>query len=50
MGSGPGNPSRILVVDDEPFIVQLVADMLSEGIMKQFPSRFNSRTTTVSSR
>jgi len=31
MGSGPGNPSRILVVDDEPFIVQLVADMLSEA-------------------
>src|SRR6185312_12197840 len=30
MGNGPGNPSRILVVDDEPFIVQLVADMLIE--------------------
>jgi CheY-like chemotaxis protein len=31
MGSQPGNSSRILVVDDEPFIVQLVADMLSEA-------------------
>ena len=27
-----------------------MADVLSEGIMKQFPSRFNNRTTTVSSR
>jgi hypothetical protein len=27
-----------------------MADVLSEGIMKQFPSRFTNRTTTVSSR
>ena len=27
-----------------------MADVLSEGIMKQFPSRFNNKTTTVSSR
>lgn len=30
MATAPGGSSRILVVDDEPFIVQLVADMLSE--------------------
>src|SRR6266849_243088 len=30
MTTASGGPSRILVVDDEPFIVQLVADMLSE--------------------
>ena len=30
MNSAAGGSSRILVVDDEPFIVQLVADMLSE--------------------
>ena len=27
-----------------------MADMLSEGIMKQFPSKFSTKTTTVSSR
>ncbi len=30
MNSAARGSSRILVVDDEPFIVQLVADMLSE--------------------
>jgi len=40
----------IAAFDESMRQAQQMADMLSEGIMKQFPSRFNNRTTTVSSR
>ena len=40
----------VAAFDESMRQAQQMADMLSEGIMKQFPSRFNSRTTTVSSR
>ena len=40
----------IAAFDESARQASQMADMLSEGIMKQFPSRFNSRTTTVSSR
>lgn len=40
----------IAAFDESQQQAQQMADMLSEGIMKQFPSRFNNKTTTVSSR
>jgi len=40
----------VAAFDESQRQVQQMADMLSEGIMKQFPSRFNNRTTTVSAR
>ena|SRR2546423_7667515 len=36
--------------DESRHQVAQMADMLSEGIMKQFPSRFSTKATTVSSR
>jgi len=40
----------VAAFDESMRQAQQMADMLSEGIMKQFPSRFNNRTTAVSSR
>ena len=40
----------IAAFDESQRQAQQMADMLSEGIMKQFPSRFNAKATTVSSR
>jgi hypothetical protein len=40
----------IAAFDESQRQASQMADMLSEGIMKQFPSRFNNKTTTVSSR
>lgn len=40
----------VAAFDESRRQAQQMADMLSEGIMKQFPSRFNNRTTTVSTR
>lgn len=40
----------IAAYDESQRQASQMADMLSEGIMKQFPSRFNNRAPTVSSR
>jgi len=40
----------IAAFDESQRQAQQMADMLSDGIMKQFPSRFSNKATTVSSR
>jgi len=40
----------IAAFDESQRQAQQMADMLSDGIMKQFPSRFNTKATAVSSR
>ena len=40
----------IAAYDESQHQAQQMADVLSDGIMKQFPSRFTNRATTVSSR
>jgi hypothetical protein len=40
----------IAAFDESQRQASQMADMLSEGIMKQFPNRFNNKATTVSSR
>lgn len=40
----------VMAFDERQRQAAQMADMLSEGIMKQFPSRFSNKATTVSSR